>query len=69
MNLYDILRVSVGAPCTHILREERNDGSLHLVLDYQGLTKVMICNRRVLPLTLTLLECLSGANYFKKIDL
>ena len=40
-----------------------------MVVDYRGLNKITIRNRYALPLIPTLLERLSGAKYFTKIDL
>ena len=48
---------------------KKKDGSLHLVVDYRGLNKVTVRNRYALPLIPTLLERLSGAKYFTKLDL
>ena len=38
-------------------------------MDYRGLNKVTIQNRYALPLISSLLERLSGAKYFTKLDL
>ena len=55
-----------GAPIFFV---KKKDGSLRLVVDYRGLNKVTIRNRYALPLISTLLERISGAKYFTKIDL
>ena len=55
-----------GAPIFFV---KKKDGSLRLVVDYRGLNKITIRNRYALPLIPTLLERLSGAKYFTKIDL
>ena len=48
---------------------KKKDGSLCLVVDYRGLNKVTIRNRYALPLISSLLEHISGAIFFTKIDL
>ena len=48
---------------------KKKDGSLCLVVDYRGLNKITVRNRYALPLIPTLLERLSGAKYFTKLDL
>ena len=48
---------------------KKKNGSLRLVVDYRGLNKVTIRNRYALPLIPNLLERLSGAKYFTKLDL
>ena len=55
-----------GAPIFFV---KKKDGSLRLVVDYRGLNKITIRNRYALPLIPTLLERLSGAKYFTKLDL
>ena len=55
-----------GAPIFFV---KKKDGSLRLVVDYRGLNKVTIRNRYALPLISNLLERLSGAKYFTKLDL
>ncbi len=55
-----------GAPIFFV---KKKDGSLRLVVDYRGLNKVTIRNKYALPLISTLLERISGAKYFTKIDL
>ena len=60
---YLVFRVHYG------LRALAVTGSLHLVVDYRGLNKVTVRNRYALPLIPTLLEHLSGAKYFTKLDL
>jgi transposase InsO family protein len=55
-----------GAPIFFV---KKKDDSLRLVVDYRGLNKVTVRNRYALPLIPTLLERLSGAKYFTKLDL
>ena len=55
-----------GAPIFFV---KKKDGSLRLVVVYRGLNKIIIRNRYALPLIRTLLEWLSGAKCFAKIDL
>jgi hypothetical protein len=59
-------RSPAGAPIFFV---KKKDGSLRLVVDYRGLNKITIRNRYALPLISTLLERLSGAKYFTKLDL
>ena len=59
-------RSPAGAPIFFV---KKKDGSLRLVVDYRGLNKVTIRNRYALPLVSSLLERLSGARYFTKLDL
>lgn len=55
-----------GAP---ILFVPKKDGSLRLCVDYRGLNKVTIKNRYPLPLISEILDRLSGAKFFTKLDL
>ena len=59
-------RCPSSAPISFI---KKKDGSLRLVVDYRGLNKVTIRNRYALPLISSLLERLSRAKYFTKLDL
>jgi hypothetical protein len=59
-------RSPAGAPIFFV---KKKDGSLRMVVDYRGLNKVMVRNRYALPLIPSLLERLSGAKYFTKLDL
>jgi hypothetical protein len=59
-------RSPTGAPIFFV---KKKDGSLHLVVDYRGLNKVTIQNRYALPLISSLLERLSEAKFFTKLDL
>ena len=59
-------RSPAGAPIFFV---KKKDGSLRLVVDYRGLNKVMVRNRYALPLIPNLLERLSGAKYFTRLDL
>lgn len=54
-----------GAP---ILFVPKKDGGLRLCVDYRGLNKVSVKNRYPLPLISEILDRLSGAKYFSKID-
>ena len=65
-NIIQHSRSPAGAPIFFI---KKKDGSLRLVMDYQGLNKVTIRNRYALPLISSLLEHLSGAKFFTKLDL
>ena len=55
-----------GAP---ILFAPKKDGSLRLCVDYRGLNAITIKNRYPLPLITEIMDRVSGANYFSKIDL
>lgn len=57
---------AAGAP---ILFVPKKDGTLRLCVDYRGLNKVTIKNRYPLPLITEILDRLSGAKYFTKLDL
>jgi hypothetical protein len=52
-----------------ILFDKKKDGSLRLCVDYRGLNKITIKNRYPLPLISEMLDRLSKAKYFSKIDL
>ena len=56
----------VSAP---ILFDNKKDGLPCLVVDALGLNKVTIQNWHAFSLISTLLECLSGAKYFTKLNL
>jgi hypothetical protein len=56
----------VGAP---ILFVKKKDGSLHMCIDYHGLIRLTIKNQYPLPLILGLLNQLSHAKMYTKIDL
>ena len=58
-------RSFVGPPIFSVKIKKR---SRRLVVDYPGLNKVTIRNRYALPLISNLLERLSGAKYFTKLD-
>lgn len=55
-----------GAP---ILFVPKKDGSLRLCVDYRGLNKVTIKNRYPLPLISELLDRVTGAKWFTKLDI
>ena len=55
-----------GAP---ILFTPKKDGGLRLCVDYRGLNAVTIKNRYPLPLITEIMDRVTGANYFSKIDL
>jgi len=56
-----------GSPILFV--PKKNDGSLRLYVDYRGLNKVTIKNRHPLPLITEILDRLSGAKVFSKLDL
>jgi hypothetical protein len=55
-----------GAP---ILFAPKKDGSLQLCVDYRGLNAITIKNRYPLPLITEIMDQVTRANYFSKIDL
>ena len=55
-----------GAPIFFI---KKKDGIFRVVVDYNGLNKVTIRSRYVVPLNSSLLEWINGARFFTKIDL
>ena len=59
-------RSPTGAPIFFI---KKKDDTFCMVVDYRGLNKMTIRNRYALPLISILLERLSGAKYFTKLDL
>ena len=54
-----------GAPILFVLKK---DGGLCLCVDYRGLNRIIIKNRYLLPLILEILDCLSRAKYFSKVN-
>jgi hypothetical protein len=59
------LKSPAGAP---ILFVPKKDGGLRLCVDYRGLNRVSVKNRYPLPLISEILDRLSGAKYFNKVD-
>jgi hypothetical protein len=55
-----------GAP---ILFVPKKDGGLRLCVDYRGLNKITVKNRHPLPLISEMVDRLSGAKIFTKLDL
>jgi hypothetical protein len=55
-----------GAP---ILFTPKKDGGLRLCVDYRGINAITIKNRYPLPLVTEIMDRVTGANYFSKIDL
>jgi len=55
-----------GAP---ILFTPKKDGGLRLCVDYRGLNAITIKNRYPLPLITEIMDRVTGAQYFSKIDL
>ena len=55
-----------GAP---ILFQKKKDGTLHLCIDYQGLSQLTIKNKYPIPRIDELLDHLHGSTVFSKIDL
>ena len=54
-----------GAPILFVLKK---DGGLRLCVDYRGLNRVSVKNRYPLPLISEILDRISGAQYFSKLD-
>ena len=55
-----------GAP---ILFAPKKDSSLRLCVDYRGLNTITVKNRYLLPLVTEIIDRVTGAQYFSKIDL
>ena len=55
-----------GAP---VLFQKKADGSLRMCVDYHALNKVTIKNKYPVPVIQDLLDRLSGASVFTKLDL
>jgi hypothetical protein len=53
----------------HVLFQKKRDGSLRLCVDYRGLNKATIKNKYPLAIFDELVDQLSGAKIFLKIDL
>ena len=54
---------------TPILFVPKKDGSLRLYVNYRGLNSIIVKNRYPLPLITEIVDRVTGANYFSKIDL
>jgi hypothetical protein len=67
--LNGFIQPSQSPAAAPILFVKKKDGSLCLCVDYQGLNRITIKNQYPLPLIPELLDCLSTAWYFSKIDL
>ena len=52
-----------------MLFQKRADGSLRMCVDYRALNKVTIKNKYPVPLVHDLMDMLSGASVFSKLDL
>lgn len=63
------IRPSQSPAAAPILFVKKKDGSLRLCVDYRGLNKITVKNRYPLPLITEMLNRLSTAKYFTKIDL
>ena len=63
------IRPSKSPAASPILFVKKKDGSLRLCVDYRGLNRITIRNRYPLPLIPELLDRLSTASIFTKIDL
>jgi hypothetical protein len=48
---------------------QKKDGTWRLCIDYQALNKINVRNRYLIPRINDLLDQLTGAKYFSKIDL
>ena len=55
-----------GAP---ILFASKKDSSLRLYIDYRGLNSITIKNQYPLPLITKIMDRVTGARYFSKVDL
>jgi hypothetical protein len=46
----------------------KKDGTLRLYVDYRGLNKVTVRNRRTLPLIIKIMDRITGAIIYFKVD-
>ena len=59
-----------SSPCgSPIVLVQKKDGTWRLCIDYRTLNKITVCNRYPIPRIDDLLDQLTGAKYFNKIDL
>jgi hypothetical protein len=63
------IRRSTSEASTPILFVLKKDGSLRLYVDYRSLNAITVKNRHPLPLISEMLNRLSRAKYFTKLDL
>ncbi|KAJ2903487.1 hypothetical protein MKZ38_009886 [Zalerion maritima] len=63
------IRESTSPAGSPILFVSKKDGTLRLCVDYRGLNEVIIKNRYPLPLINEIMDRVSGATVFSKIDL
>ena len=63
------IRLSKSPAASPILFVPKKDGTLRLCVDYRGLNSVTVKNRYPLPLIGEILDRVSGATVFSKIDL
>lgn len=63
------IRPSVSPYGAPILFARRKDGKLRMCTDYRNLNSIIKKNSYTLSRIDELLECLSGAKYFSKLDL
>ena len=52
-----------------ILFAPKKDGGLRLCVDYRGLNSITVKNHYPLPLITEIIDRVSGAQYFSKVDL
>ena len=63
------IRESKSPASAPILFAPKKDGSLQLCVDYRGLNTITIKNQYPLPLIIEIMDQVTRANYFSKIDL
>ena len=63
------IRPSTSPAASPVMFVKKKDASLRLVVDYRGLNKVTIKNRYPLPLLSEMMDRVSQAKWFTKIDL
>jgi hypothetical protein len=63
------IRESKSPASAPILFTPKKDGGLQLCVDYRGLNAITIKNWYPLPLITEIMDCVTRANYFSKIDL